>query len=218
MILWYRSPEPRIIRMIPVIAQHHHMPLRNNNGPKVIPNLAGVIIGEVAHRPIPLEDLFIQSATAAKGVDIHVLLVRLIHFAAIHNQNLIHNLNGLTFGGNHSLDKIFSVMTVIFILGWKPENNHLSKTYYDVSAHLQFLLNQRGFQLDCECINLGGSCVSFISALQIATSLIKAKIKHHVLIVGASNNSAFFKNADLNVQMTFFDGVAATLVSGCKFC
>jgi 3-oxoacyl-[acyl-carrier-protein] synthase-3 len=94
-----------------------------------------------------------------------------------------------------------------------PENNRLTKTYYEVSAHIQYLLKQRGIDLNCECINIGGSCVSFISALQIATGLIKSKIKTNVLIIGASNNSIFLGNADKNTSMTFGDGAAATILT-----
>jgi len=89
----------------------------------------------------------------------------------------------------------------------------LLKRTYEVSAHILATLNQSGFEIRCECINMVGSCVVFISALQIATSLIHSGIKKNVLIVGASNNSTFLDPVDKNVFMAFGDGTAATLIS-----
>jgi 3-oxoacyl-[acyl-carrier-protein] synthase-3 len=89
----------------------------------------------------------------------------------------------------------------------------LNKCYYEVSAHIQAILIQKSIDIRCECINMGGSCVVFISALQIATSLIKCGFKKNILIVGASNNSTFLSTLDKNVCMAFGDGAAATIIS-----
>jgi 3-oxoacyl-[acyl-carrier-protein] synthase-3 len=94
------------------------------------------------------------------------------------------------------------------------EDHQLKKTYYEVSPHIQHLLKERGMAVRCECINIGGSCVSFISALQIACGLIRSGAKKNILIVGAANCSVFAEKADKNVAMTFSDGAAATILSG----
>ena len=60
---------------------------------------------------------------------------------------------------------------------------------------------------------MAGSCVVFISALQIATSLIKCGYKKNVLIIGASNNSSFLDEIDKNVFMAFGDGASATIIN-----
>jgi 3-oxoacyl-[acyl-carrier-protein] synthase-3 len=93
------------------------------------------------------------------------------------------------------------------------EKSKLYKRYYEVSAHVQASLIQKSIDIRCECINIGGSCVVFISALQIATSLIKCGLKKNILIVGASNNSTFLNTIDKNVCMAFGDGAAATIIS-----
>ena len=94
------------------------------------------------------------------------------------------------------------------------ENNQLKKIYCEISPHIQYLLKERDIAVNCECINIGGSCVSFISALQIACGLIKSKAKRNILIVGAANCSNFMEKADKNVAMTFSDGAAATILTG----
>lgn len=93
------------------------------------------------------------------------------------------------------------------------ENSILYKRYYELSAHIQNSLIQKSIDIHCECFNMAGSCVVFISALQIATSLIKCGYKKNVLIIGASNNSSFLKRVDKNVFMAFGDGAAATIIS-----
>ena len=93
------------------------------------------------------------------------------------------------------------------------ENSILYKRYYELSAHIQHTLVQKSFDIHCECFNMAGSCVVFISALQIATSLIKCGYKKNVLIIGASNNSSFLNRIDKNVFMAFGDGAAATIIS-----
>jgi 3-oxoacyl-[acyl-carrier-protein] synthase-3 len=93
-----------------------------------------------------------------------------------------------------------------------PGKNRLNKTYYEISPHIQYLLRERKIYVNCECINIGGSCVAFISALEIAWGLIKSGIKKNILIVGASNCSSFLEKADKNVAMTFSDGAAATIL------
>jgi 3-oxoacyl-[acyl-carrier-protein] synthase-3 len=93
------------------------------------------------------------------------------------------------------------------------ENNHLKKIYYEISPHIQYLLGERKIAVNCECINIGGSCVAYISALQIAYGLIKSRIKRNVLIVGATNCSKFLDKADKNAAMTFSDGAAATILA-----
>ncbi len=93
------------------------------------------------------------------------------------------------------------------------KKSRLIKRYYEVSSHIQATLIQESIDIRCECINLAGSCVVFISALQIATSLIKCGFKKNILIVGASNNSTFLNTIDKNVYMTFGDGAAATIIS-----
>ena len=92
------------------------------------------------------------------------------------------------------------------------DKSGLLKRTYEVSAHILATLNQKGFEIRCECINMAGSCVVFISALQIVTGLIRSGIKKNVLIVGASNNSTFLDPVDKNVFMAFGDGTAATLI------
>jgi 3-oxoacyl-[acyl-carrier-protein] synthase-3 len=93
------------------------------------------------------------------------------------------------------------------------ENSILYKRYYELSAHIQNSLIQKSIDIHCECFNMAGSCVVFISALQIATSLIKCGYKKNVLIIGASNNSSFLNPVDKNVFMAFGDGAAATIIS-----
>lgn len=93
------------------------------------------------------------------------------------------------------------------------ENGVLHKRYYELSAHIQRSLNNKSINIHCECFNMAGSCVVFISALQIATSLIKCGYKKNILIIGASNNSTFLNEIDKNVFMAFGDGAGATLIS-----
>jgi len=97
-----------------------------------------------------------------------------------------------------------------------PEDGRLKKTYYEVGPHIQYLLRSQGVEVGCECVNIGGSCVGFISALQIACGLIKSGIKHNVLIVGAADCSSFLGGAEVNVAMTFADGAAATIVTASR--
>ena len=92
------------------------------------------------------------------------------------------------------------------------ENGITHRRYYEVSPHIQVTLNRQSVDLHCECFNMGGSCVVFISALQIATSLIKAGFKKNILIIGASTNSIFLNDIDRNSLMAFGDGAAATLI------
>ena len=93
------------------------------------------------------------------------------------------------------------------------ENGIICKRYYEVSPHIQITLKRKSVDLNCECFNMGGSCVVFISALQAATSMIKAGFKKNILIIGASTNSVFLDDIDRNSLMAFGDGAAATLVS-----
>jgi 3-oxoacyl-[acyl-carrier-protein] synthase-3 len=93
------------------------------------------------------------------------------------------------------------------------ENSVLYKRYYELSAHIQQSLNKKSINIQCECFNMAGSCVVFISALQIAASLIKCRYKKNVLIIGASNNSTFLDEIDKNVFIAFGDGAGATIVS-----
>jgi 3-oxoacyl-[acyl-carrier-protein] synthase-3 len=94
------------------------------------------------------------------------------------------------------------------------EDSIMLKRYYELSAHIQDSLNRRSMDIHCECFNMAGSCVVFISALQIATSLIKCGYKKNVLVVGASDNSSFLTEIDKNVFMAFGDGAAATIIGG----
>jgi len=96
------------------------------------------------------------------------------------------------------------------------ENHHLKRTYYEIAPHIQYLLRERNIALNCECINIGGSCVGFISALQIAYGLIRSGTKKNILIVSAANCSQFLDKADKNVAMTFSDGAAATILAGSR--
>jgi len=93
------------------------------------------------------------------------------------------------------------------------ENSVLHKRYYELSAHIQKSLIHKSVDISCECFNIAGSCVAFISALQIATGLIKCDYKKNVLIIGASDNSSFLNPVDKNVFMAFGDGAAATIIS-----
>lgn len=97
-----------------------------------------------------------------------------------------------------------------------PEKNRFKKIYYEVSAHIQYILKGRGIHLKCECMNIGGSCTAFISALQAGAGLIKSGFKKNILIVGVSNNSYFLETADKNTAMTFGDGAAATILTAAK--
>ena len=92
------------------------------------------------------------------------------------------------------------------------ENGIICRRYYEVSPHIQITLKRQSVDINCECFNMGGSCVVFISALQAATSMIKAGFKKNVLIVGASTNSIFLDDIDRNSLMAFGDGAAATLI------
>ena len=92
------------------------------------------------------------------------------------------------------------------------ENGIICRRYYEVSPHIQITLKRQSVDINCECFNMGGSCVVFISALQAATSMIKAGFKKNVLIVGASTNSIFLDAIDRNSLMAFGDGAAATLI------
>jgi 3-oxoacyl-[acyl-carrier-protein] synthase-3 len=93
------------------------------------------------------------------------------------------------------------------------ENSILYNRYYELSPHIQYSFVQKSLDVHCECFNMAGSCVVFISALQIATSLIRCGYKKNVLIIGASNNSSFLSEIDKNVFMAFGDGAAATIIS-----
>jgi len=93
------------------------------------------------------------------------------------------------------------------------ENGRLVRIYHEYAPHLQYLLKERGIELRCECVTIGGSCVSFIAALWLAYGLIKAQAMGSILIVGAANTSQFLENADKNVVMTFSDGAAASILS-----
>ena len=92
------------------------------------------------------------------------------------------------------------------------ENGIICRRYYEVSPHIQITLKRQSVDINCECFNMGGSCVVFISALQAATSMIKAGFKKNILIVGASTNSIFLDDIDRNSLMAFGDGAAATLI------
>ncbi len=87
------------------------------------------------------------------------------------------------------------------------------RIYYDISAHLQCLLREKGIALECECMALAGSCVSFLHASELAIGLIRSGLKKNVLLVGAACNSLFLEDTDKNVAMTFGDGAAASLMS-----
>jgi 3-oxoacyl-[acyl-carrier-protein] synthase III len=93
------------------------------------------------------------------------------------------------------------------------ENSVLRRRFYELSPHIQYTLTQRSLEVHCECFNMAGSCVVFISALQIAASLIKSGFKKNILIVGASDNSPFLSDVDKNTFMAFGDGAAATIIS-----
>jgi 3-oxoacyl-[acyl-carrier-protein] synthase-3 len=94
-----------------------------------------------------------------------------------------------------------------------PEGDHYRKTYYDVSAHIQYLLRERGVPFACECIAIAGSCVSFLLSLQMAAGLIRSGMKKSILVVGAACNSLFLENTDKNVAITFGDAAAASLLA-----
>ena len=96
------------------------------------------------------------------------------------------------------------------------ENSVLHHRFYEVSPHIQYTLTQRSLDVHCECFNMAGSCVVFISALQIAAGLIKSGCKKNILIVGASDNSPFLSEIDKNTFMAFGDGAAATIISASK--
>jgi len=97
-----------------------------------------------------------------------------------------------------------------------PEDNQFVKTYYDISSHIQYILKERGIRLECECVAIAGSCVSFIYSLEMAVGLIKSRMKKNVLVVGAASNSLFLDKTDKNVAMTFADGAAASILTASK--
>jgi 3-oxoacyl-[acyl-carrier-protein] synthase-3 len=94
-----------------------------------------------------------------------------------------------------------------------PEGPHHRKMYYDVSAHIQYLLRERGVPLACECVAIGGSCVSFLLSLQMAAGMIRSGMKKNILVVGAACNSLFLENTDKNVAMSFGDAAVASLLA-----
>ncbi|MBE0678077.1 MAG: ketoacyl-ACP synthase III [Bacteroidales bacterium] len=93
------------------------------------------------------------------------------------------------------------------------EGSVLHRRFYELSPHIQYSLTQKSLGVHCECFNMAGSCVVFISALQIAASLIRCGYKKNILITGASNNSSFLSEIDKNAFMAFGDGAAATIIS-----
>jgi len=94
-----------------------------------------------------------------------------------------------------------------------PEASGPRRTYYDMSAHIQHLLKEKGVPLACECVAIAGSCVSFLLSLQMAAGLVRSRMKRNVLLVGAAWNSLFLEGTDKNVAMTFADGAAASILS-----
>jgi len=94
-----------------------------------------------------------------------------------------------------------------------PENGRTLRRYYDVGAHLQHLLRQRGLEVGGQSFNIAGSCVSFLLALEVACGMVRTRARQGVLIVGATNNSFFLKDADVNTVMTFSDATAATVLA-----
>lgn len=93
-----------------------------------------------------------------------------------------------------------------------PEGAIHRRVYYDISAHIQYLLGEKGVALACECVNIAGSCVSFLLSAQMAMGLIQSGLKKHVLLLGAACNSLFLQETDKNVAMTFGDGAAASIL------
>jgi len=93
-----------------------------------------------------------------------------------------------------------------------PDGEGFQRIYYDMSAHIQNLLRERGVHLDCACVAIAGSCVSFLLALEMAAGVIRSGMKKNILLLGAACNSIFLENTDKNVAMTFGDGVAASLI------
>jgi 3-oxoacyl-[acyl-carrier-protein] synthase-3 len=94
-----------------------------------------------------------------------------------------------------------------------PNGNRFLRTYYDISSHIQYLLKNKGLNLECGCVGIPGSCVSYIYSLQMASGLIKSRMKKNILIVGAASNSLFLEDTDKNVAMTFGDGAAASVLA-----
>jgi 3-oxoacyl-[acyl-carrier-protein] synthase-3 len=94
----------------------------------------------------------------------------------------------------------------------QPEKEGPRRNYYDISAHIQYLLNERGIPLTCECLAIAGSCVSFLISLQIAEGMIRSGMKKNILIIGAAWNSLFLDESDKNTAMTFGDGAAASIL------
>jgi 3-oxoacyl-[acyl-carrier-protein] synthase-3 len=93
-----------------------------------------------------------------------------------------------------------------------PEDGIHRRVYYDISAHIQYLLKEKGTALACECLGIAGSCVSFLLSAQMAMGLIRSGLKKHILLVGAACNSLFLEGTDKNVAMTFGDGAAASIL------
>ncbi len=93
-----------------------------------------------------------------------------------------------------------------------PEKEGPRRNYYDISAHIQYLLKERGIPLTCECLAIAGSCVSFLISLQIAAGMIRSGMKRNILIIGAAWKSFFLNDIDKNTAMTFGDGAAASIL------
>jgi 3-oxoacyl-[acyl-carrier-protein] synthase-3 len=93
-----------------------------------------------------------------------------------------------------------------------PEKDGPRRNYYDISAHIQYLLKERGIPLACECLAIAGSCVSFLNSLQIAEGMIRSGMKKNILLIGAAWTSLFLDDSDKNTAMTFGDGAAASIL------
>ncbi|MCJ7580043.1 MAG: ketoacyl-ACP synthase III [Candidatus Aminicenantes bacterium] len=93
-----------------------------------------------------------------------------------------------------------------------PEKEGPRRNYYDISAHIQHLLKERGITLACECLAIAGSCVSFLISLQIAVGMIRSGMKRNIILIGAAWNSLFLDDSDKNTAMTFGDGAAACIL------
>jgi 3-oxoacyl-[acyl-carrier-protein] synthase-3 len=93
-----------------------------------------------------------------------------------------------------------------------PEKEGPRRNYYDISAHIQYLLRERGIPITCDCLAIAGSCVSFLLSLQIAEGMIRSGMKKNILVIGAAWNSLFLDDSDKNTAMTFADGAAASIL------
>lgn len=76
-----------------------------------------------------------------------------------------------------------------------------------------FLQNRLGLSARVQVININDACTGFITALDLAGSLLASGQSNAALVVTADRYSQFFNETDVDVAPLFSDGSAAFLVS-----